>query len=135
MPPRKRLKNEAINLIASCEEYLNEEAKLINPFADLNEGPSSNLRKLSSVSVRDSIKETHEEPLSYFSSQTVPRSFHSRQDGTESVRSFVMNPKAKSEEWSQDSDSSEDENDRRNRNGKSGFVNKYVNKVKHYVTK
>lgn len=125
------MKNEAINLIASCEEYLNEEAKLINPFADLGSS-SNNQRKLSSVSVRDSIKETHEEPLSYFSCQTVPRSFHSRQDGTESVRSFVMNPRSKSEEWSQDSEDSDDD-------GKTStsrrFVNKYVNKVKHYVTK
>ena len=113
-PPRlKHLKNEAQNLVQSCEDYLDQNTvgksqseTLINPFFELKmynpESEEEQKRKLSSVSdIRDSIKETfHEEyPSNY---KTVPRIRsksrrpynYKLQDGTESVSSFVaLSPK------------------------------------------
>lgn len=126
-----------------------DDGVLINPFADVKMYPqdfsrqNSDQRKLSSVSdIRDSIKETHEEPSGF---QTVPR-FRPKtrptpyfQDGTESVRSFVIlkNNNSESstleltdeddEEWS-DEDS---ETEAKHRN--KGFVNKVKNRVKSLV--
>jgi hypothetical protein len=85
----------ASNLIASCEQYLDENpVTIINPFLGLQKmdesadihGSNTSLaaqrRKLSSVSdIRDSIKETHEDAgsLSYGAGcQTVPRAFSPR---------------------------------------------------------
>ena len=92
----EEVKSEASNLIASCEQYLDENpVTIINPFLGLQKmddesadihGSNTSLaaqrRKLSSVSdIRDSIKETHEDAgnLSYGAGcQTVPRAFSPR---------------------------------------------------------
>jgi len=91
----EEVKSEASNLIASCEQYLDENpVTIINPFLGLQKmdesadilGSNTSLaaqrRKLSSVSdIRDSIKETHEDAgnLSYgVGCQTVPRAFSPR---------------------------------------------------------
>ena len=91
----EEVKSEASNLIASCEQYLDENpVTIINPFLGLQKmdesadihGSNTSLaaqrRKLSSVSdIRDSIKETHEDAdnLRYGAGcQTVPRAFSPR---------------------------------------------------------
>ena len=185
----------AKNLIASCEQYLDEneaafseavldkQPVIINPFADVKMYPKPHeavtfglhekkatgsistgneedqQRKLSSVSdIRDSIRETHEEASSpYFANKTIPRAFHSkrpkkpsaasafdfkglpRQDGTESVKSFVIvsnstlnltdDQEEDGEEWSYDDDLSEGPG----AEPKRSFVNKCVNRVKSLV--
>ena len=151
-PPRlKNLKNEAQNLVRSCEDYLDQNTiekcqheKIINPFFELKmynpESEEEQKRKLSSVSdIRDSIKETHED-VSYKTvprvrSKSKPKRFNYRvQDGTESVSSFValtpghshstLSSASDSSEWS-NSDEQKDENQK-------GFVNKYFSRVKNF---
>lgn len=210
----------ASNLIASCEQYLDENPVIINPFIDVKMDQSADIRgsntslaqhrKLSSVSdIRDSIKVTHEDAnLSYVAGcQTVPRAFsprgvssspvmsraarvttspvsrapvttldpkpgsssfvvanrrpsqglYKRQDGTESVRSFVIvsnnstldlnsdeedsakilpgDVENSDDEWSDDDNSynkSSDFTNSKNPRNK-GFVNKCVTRVKSLV--
>ena len=156
----------ADHLIASCEQYLDEnlwsDAKenpnLINPFVDVNLSPAQplsplaaaalpDLRKLSSVSdIRESIKLTHEDANL---NQTLPRAFprskrrqrdqQPRQDGTESVRSFVIVSASRDlsslsgdEEWSDEG--SDSEVPKLNR-GSTSFVNKFATRVKSLVNK
>lgn len=136
---------------------------IINPFVDVKmyQPPSSSEtlaeeaigghRKLSSVSdIRDSIRETHEE-ANHFSSKTIPRSFQPRkqprrrplnyfQDGTESVKSFVIvsnstlnltESEDEGEEWSEsDVDFVET---LPNNSNKRSLINKCVTKVKSFV--
>ena len=137
--------------------------------------PHSQHRKLSSVSdIRDNIKETYEEADSGFHSKTVPRIYshskhssqpeirfkvfdskpfydsYKRQDGTESVRSFVIVSKPKSQEsstldltdeednemedeWSQDEDIQSATGSFKAASNNKGFVNKCVTRVKSLV--
>lgn len=101
----------ASNLIASCEQYLDENPVIINPFVDVKMDQSADIggsnsslaqahRKLSSVSdIRDSIKVTHEDANLSFSGgcQTVPRAFSPRAGSSmtaEKSRQMVPKPPA-----------------------------------------
>lgn len=153
----KHLKNEAQNLVQSCEDYLdqntveksqNQADQIINPFFELKmynpESEEEQKRKLSSVSdIRDSIKETFHEDVST-SYKTVPRIRskskasprrpynYKLQDGTESVSSFVALTPGHSHSTLSSNSSEWSNSDEQKDENQKGFVNKYFSRVKNF---